>query len=94
MVRNLTTELDIPGESIVPFEKWLDVVASFPEEDNPVRKLSDFLGKEFRKMSCGEIILDTSVSRSVSSTMRKMGPVKVEEIRAYLRYWRSIAILK
>lgn len=94
MVRLLTRELDIPSGRVVSFEEWMEAVTSLSEEGNPAKKLVDFLGKEFNKMSCGEVILDTSASRNISPTMRKLGPIGDEQVRAYLRYWRSTAVLQ
>lgn len=94
MVGSIAREVGVSTKSIVPFEEWLDAVVSFPEEGNPARKLAGFFRKEFCKMSCGGVILDTSVSRSVSSTMRKMRPVGDDQVKAYLQYWRSIGLLK
>ncbi|KAI1499965.1 hypothetical protein F5X99DRAFT_430167 [Biscogniauxia marginata] len=87
-------ELDIPSNSIIPFQKWLHIVALTPETGNPARKLINFLEAEFSKMSCGSLLLDTSVSRSVSPTLRKIGPVGADDIKAYVAYWRSVKILE
>ncbi len=94
VVSVLTKELHIPRTAIIPVQEWLDLVASAPEADNPARKLTDFLRNDFIKMSCGSIVLDTSVSQSVSLTMRAMGPVDENTLKAYVSYWRSIKFLK
>jgi hypothetical protein len=94
MVLALTNELHIDASDIIPLETWLDLVASASDENNPAQNLTSFFRTEFQKMSSGEIVLDTSVSRSVSATLRRMGPVGEEYLRAYVAYWRSIGFLK
>ncbi|KAL9079839.1 MAG: hypothetical protein Q9157_001295 [Trypethelium eluteriae] len=90
----ISRELPISSSSIIPLERWLELVASAPGVDNPASGLIDFLRNDFLKMSCGSIVLDTSNSRTVSSTMANMGPVGEDTIKAYLSYWRRIKLLK
>ncbi|KAI0539689.1 hypothetical protein GGR58DRAFT_524098 [Xylaria digitata] len=93
MVAIITKELDIPLSSVIPFEEWLEIISSLPEQGNPARELAGFLKANFRRMSCGEVILDTSVSRSASPTMRRIQPVGDDQVKAYVKYWRSIGAL-
>lgn len=93
-VNLLSKELQIPSSSIVPLDRWLDHVASAPGPENPAANLIHFLRSDFRKMSCGSVILDTSASRSVSRTMAYMDPVGDDSVRAYVNYWKSIKLLK
>lgn len=90
----ISRELQIPSSSIVPLERWLDLVASTPGPGNPAASLHHFLRNDFLKMSCGSVVLDTSISRKVSSTLANMGPVEENAIRAYISYWRRIKVLK
>lgn len=94
MITCLNKELGLPQDSRVPFEKWLEMVGSLPEQGNPARELAGFFQSDFQKMSSGEVILDTATARSVSSTLRQMGPVGDDEIRGYVSYWRKIGTLK
>ncbi|KAL9095877.1 MAG: hypothetical protein Q9165_001874 [Trypethelium subeluteriae] len=93
-VKLISRELNIPNSSIIPLQRWLDLVASAPGLDNPASSLINFLRNDFLKMSCGSMVLDTSSSRSVSSTMANMGPVEEHTIKAYLSYWSRIKLLK
>lgn len=90
----MSRELQIPSSSIIPLERWLDLVASAPGPDNPAASLIQFLRNDFLKMSCGSIVLDTFNSRKVSSTMANMGPVGENAIRGYISYWRRVKLLK
>ena len=90
----ISSELQIPSSSVIPLESWLDLVASTPGPGNPAASLVQFLRNDFRKMSCGSVVLDTSISRNVSPTMANMGPVGMNAIKAYLSYWRRVKLLK
>ncbi|KAI1385748.1 uncharacterized protein F4822DRAFT_432601 [Hypoxylon trugodes] len=95
VVKLLTKELGIPRNSIIPLRRWLDLNTSTLNKANPTAGLSDFIEKEFPKMLCGKIILDTSFSRAVSPTMRRVGAVDDDKsLRTYVSYWRRIGILK
>lgn len=90
----ISRELQIPSSSIIPLERWLDLVASAPGSGNPAASLIQFLRDDFLKMSCGSVVLDTSISRNASSIMANMRPVGENAIRAYLSYWRRMKLLK
>ena len=90
----MSRELQIPSSSIIPLERWLHLVASAPGPSNPASSLIQFLRNDFLKMSCGSVVLDTSISRSVSSTMANMGPVGENAVRAYISYWKRMKLLK
>ena len=90
----MSKELQIPSSSIIPLEHWLDIVASAPGPGNPAASLIQFLRNDFLKMSCGSVVLDTSISRNVSSTMANMGFVGENAIKAYISYWRRMKLLK
>ena len=89
----MSRELQIPNSSIIPLDRWLDLVASAPEPGNPAASLVQFLRNDFLKMSCGSVVLDTSNSRTVSATIANMGPVGEKAIKAYISYWRRIKLL-
>jgi hypothetical protein len=94
MVAFLISELGMTRDSVVPFSDWMEAVSSAIEKGNPAKNLAGFLEREFPKMSCGDIVLDTHVSRQASITMRNMQAVDHETIRAYLRYWKEIAVFE
>jgi hypothetical protein len=95
-ITTLTNELGIDRGCIVPLEEWLDLVGSGPEAEagNPARNLVEFLRSDFTKMSCGDLVLDTTLARRASSTLRRMGPVGLGTLRGYVAYWRSIKVLE
>ncbi|KAK7451919.1 hypothetical protein CaCOL14_003645 [Colletotrichum acutatum] len=93
VVRLMSEELRIGSSSIIPLETWLNLVDAVPGPGNPAAGLTQFLGEDFAKMSCGFVVLDTSNSRNVSSTMAKMTSVGENSIRAYVSYWKSIKLL-
>ena len=93
MVRCLRQELGLVEEAVIHFDDWLKLVQSSSTDDNPAWKLSDFLGTEFRKMSCGDVILDTAVTRAVSPTLRRLSYIEEPQVKLYLKYWRSMGLL-
>ncbi|EPS34779.1 hypothetical protein PDE_09743 [Penicillium oxalicum 114-2] len=66
----LSRELQIPASSIVPLDQWLDHVASAPGPENPAANVIDFLKRDFSKMSCGSVVLDTSGHSRESEVVR------------------------
>ena len=89
----LAEELKIGTDNIVPLETWLEAVASAPDTNNPAKALSVFFKDEFVKMSSGSLVLDTSVARKSSPTLRGTGTVGATTIQGYISYWRKIGIL-
>jgi hypothetical protein len=85
--------LGLPERSVVPMEDWLKFVESGPDEGNPAQGLLDFFRNDFIKMSNGSIVLDTTITRSVSPTLRKMAPISERDIAGYVEYWRSVGLL-
>lgn len=96
MVMTLTSDMAMDDASIVPMQDWFDLISSAPETepDLPARNLVGFLQCDFTRMSCGSLVLDTAVARSLSPTLRKMGPVGEDTLGAYVEYWRSIKVLE
>ncbi|CAG7993912.1 unnamed protein product [Penicillium salamii] len=90
----LSRELEIPNSSVIPLDQWLAHISSVSGPENPAASLVDFLKEDFLKMSCGSVILDTSASRNASQTIACMGPVGDDSIQAYVRYWKSINLLR
>lgn len=97
MLPVLADALDISRDNIIPFEEWVELVRNPPagilEEDNPAVKLIDFLSDNFVRMSCGGLLLDTKRSREHSETLRAVGPVNVDVVRKYVKYWKDTGFL-
>ncbi|RHZ67843.1 hypothetical protein CDV55_101318 [Aspergillus turcosus] len=95
MIEILGDALGVPRGNVIPFEDWLDAVRAFEGsiKDNPARPLADFLSRNFVRMSCGGLILDTTRSRAHSPTLRKLGHVSREMVLKYIQAWKSMGFL-
>lgn len=96
MISTLAEALDVPPSNIIPFEEWVDRVRQFPgsmDLDNPAGRLVDFLDKNFVRMSCGDLVLDTAKSTEHSETLRNLGPVDGDLVRKYVHSWKTIGFL-
>ena len=97
MVRVLANEMGIAAKGIVPFKDWVRRVRESPlnmDADNPAARLIGFLEKDFRRMSCGGLILDTTKSREHSKTLAARGPVSPETARKYVQAWKEMGFLR
>jgi hypothetical protein len=96
MILTLSTILSIPQESIIPFPEWIKRVRQFTgsENDNPAKKLVGFLEEHFLRMSCGDLVLGTEMSRSRSESLRGEGEVSPELVRKYVEAWKEMGFLK
>ncbi|WYZ36247.1 hypothetical protein EsH8_XI_000130 [Colletotrichum jinshuiense] len=83
----LADALGVPPEGIVPFRDWLRRVSRSPlsERENPAARIIDFLDRNFKRMSCGGLILDTTKAQEHSKTMAGLGPVSSKVARGYIR---------
>jgi hypothetical protein len=90
----LASGLEVDKQHRVPFSKWLEEVKRAPEKGNPAGVLAEFFEQDFEWMSGGGVILSTETSRRDSPTLRRVGPVKVETVRRYIEYWRSIGFVR
>ncbi|KFY00088.1 hypothetical protein O988_03530 [Pseudogymnoascus sp. VKM F-3808] len=96
MISTLAEALDVPPSNIIPFEEWVDRVRQFPgsvDLDNPAGRLVDFLEKNFVRMSCGDLVLDTAKSTEHSETLRNLGPVDGDLVRKYVHSWKTTGFL-
>ncbi|CAE7015382.1 hypothetical protein P3342_004097 [Pyrenophora teres f. teres] len=100
MLKLLAGELEIPEARIVAFEEWIRRVRMFPStgaagkfDENPAQRLVDFFADDFRRMSCGGVLLGTEKSRAHSERMRGVGPVDEETVRVFVRSWRGRGFL-
>ena len=75
----------------MPFKDWLDKVATSNETS---QDLIDFFRNHFLHMSSGSLILDTTLARKASSTLRSTGSVDIRTIGLYLDHWRRTRFLK
>lgn len=91
----LADALDIPASQFMPFKEWLGKVArsSKPEIENPAGRLVDFLKQNFERLSCGELVLDTTRAQEHSAAMRALAPVSADVARGYIRAWKEMRFL-
>lgn len=97
MVALFADELKIPRANVVPFDKWVHAVRQFPgskEKDNPAAWLTDFWDNHFVRVSCGDLILDTTKSEEHSPTLACEGPVSDDLARKYIRAWKDMGFLQ
>lgn len=96
MIPLLAEQLGVPNSGIIPFSEWIDLVRSFPgsaETENPAVKLIDFLEQHFIRMSCGNLILDTTKSTEHSPTLAATGRLGDDLVRKYMREWKRVGFL-
>ncbi|KAL4812713.1 hypothetical protein BDW67DRAFT_188396 [Aspergillus spinulosporus] len=95
MVKTLARFLEIPPDSIIPFDQWIERVRNSPASanDNPARQLLEFFDQHFIRMSCGGLILDTTKTREHSATLRRRGPVDSGLVEKYISAWETMGFL-
>ncbi|KAF4454629.1 Conidial yellow pigment biosynthesis polyketide synthase [Fusarium austroafricanum] len=91
----LAGALDIAPEDILPFREWLRRVSRSPlaEKENPAAHIIDFLDRNFERMSCGGLILDTAKAQEHSKTMSGLGAVSAEVAQKYIKSWKETGFL-
>ncbi|WQF86924.1 Putative AMP-dependent synthetase/ligase domain, phosphopantetheine binding ACP domain, AMP-binding [Colletotrichum destructivum] len=79
----------------VPFQEWLEQVAGAEQDDEkfPVKKLYAFFKHLFQPVACGSVVLDTSVAKTRSGTLRDLGAVDDATLHAYVKYWLDVGYL-
>jgi nucleoside-diphosphate-sugar epimerase len=90
--------LGVPAGAILPFRDWIKRVRTsplVPETENPTARngMADFLEKNFERMSCGGLVLDTQRAREHSVTIAAEGPVSEEVVGRYVEAWKRMGFL-
>ncbi|KAK2032994.1 citrinin polyketide synthase [Colletotrichum zoysiae] len=92
--------------SVVPFEDWIRLVREYkpppscgrekpgPDMMNPASLLADFFEHDFRRMSCGGVLLGTTQTREHSKTLARYGAVDKEYLQLVVRSWRQRGFLR
>ncbi|MCJ1436265.1 fusarubin cluster-polyketide synthase [Xylographa pallens] len=93
MTSILADALSIPPQNVIPFNDWIERVASAPQRNNPASTLLDFLDDNFLRMSCGGLVLGTKQSLEHSTTLAALEPISEEVARKYIHIWREIGFL-
>ncbi|KAF2853068.1 ketoacyl-synt-domain-containing protein [Plenodomus tracheiphilus IPT5] len=87
----LSSALNIPN--LIPFGEWVERVKAAPQQNNPASTLVDFLDKNYLRMSCGGLVLDTQRTLEHSSTLSTVGPISEDVIRKYINVWKETGFL-
>ncbi|KAH8200904.1 hypothetical protein TruAng_004913 [Truncatella angustata] len=90
----LADALNIPKSNMIPLREWTERVKAAPVRDNPASALADFLESNYKRMSCGGLVLDAQKALQDSPTLAAVGPVSTEVIRKYITVWKTIGFLK
>lgn len=95
VMTTIAKELGRPPSCLVEFEEWTRLVGQKTSADcgSGTGILMDFLAQDFRHMSGGGIVLDTSKARQVSATLRNADSVSAETITKYVESWKEYNLL-
>lgn len=93
IMTTVAEKLGHPPSAFVQFADWLELVrghgAKKGHEDPDVEMLMHFFEYEFRHMSSGGVILDTSGAREKSSSLRNADRVEEEVVARYAQQWQE-----
>lgn len=64
------------------------------EKDNPAAWLTDYWDKYFGRVSCADLIFDTTKSEEHSPTLASEGPASDGLARKYIRAWKEMGFLQ
>ncbi|KAL8717980.1 MAG: hypothetical protein Q9225_004839 [Loekoesia sp. 1 TL-2023] len=78
---------------ILSFEEWLGNALNLAGADG-IASLEQFLRDDFRRLSSGELVLDTRNTRNASPTLRSHGGISLELMDKYLQSWKVEGILQ
>lgn len=78
---------------LIPLEEWVKEVGRLSERDNPAKQLLQFFEHEFKHNASGEVVMDTTHTRSVSPTLAKIGALESQTLRSYVRAWKKDGFL-
>lgn len=94
IMTTIARELGHPLSSFVEFDEWARLVSqkTSAESDSGTETLMDFLVKDFRHMSGGGVVLDTSKARQVSGILKNVDSVSVETIAKYVKAWKKLGL--
>lgn len=84
------------GAEVVSFQNWLERVRSccLASSENPAAQLIDFFDHDYKRMSCGGLLLDTTQAYEHSEALRAVGPLSPGLIRKYVEAWKLAGVLK
>lgn len=94
VMTTIAKELGHPTSCFVEFDEWAKLLShkTSTDCDSGTSVLMDFLVKDFRHMSGGGIVLDTSKARQVSAILRNVDGVSVETIATYVKAWKKFGM--
>ncbi|KAI4123683.1 MAG: hypothetical protein LQ338_005147 [Usnochroma carphineum] len=86
-------KLEATFPKVLLFEQWLDN-ALIPAGGDGIAPLEEFLRDDFRRLSSGQLVLDTRNARSASPTLRSHGGIPLDLIDKYLQSWKVEGIFQ
>ncbi|KAI1432578.1 hypothetical protein GGR50DRAFT_673698 [Xylaria sp. CBS 124048] len=97
VIWNAMSELNCTESPLVDLDDWcaqMQIDTSETAATEIEQLLADFFRDDFQHMACGGVILDTRNARRMSSTLRRAVPVDDGLVRAYVREWKRVGVLK
>ncbi|KAH8807195.1 putative NRPS-like enzyme [Xylogone sp. PMI_703] len=93
----LASSIGLQDSKFISYKEWIQRVISLGDginADNPAYQLLEFFQNDFEHMASGNVIMDTSLSRRCSRTLRNADIVSEANIIACINYWKRIGFLK
>jgi thioester reductase-like protein len=63
-------------------------------DPNPGKRLAQFFSEDFRRMSGGDVVMDTRQARNISGTLARSDVVNEDLIAAYIDHWCKIGFIR
>ncbi|OKL64463.1 hypothetical protein UA08_00993 [Talaromyces atroroseus] len=84
------------GAATIPYNEWLARVkaAQTHVSHSPIQSLLDLFERDFTRMDCGGVVLDTSLAQSVSPSLREATAVDAKTISLYVSNWKRMKFLQ
>ncbi|KAL6304984.1 hypothetical protein BKA93DRAFT_731865 [Sparassis latifolia] len=87
-------KLSSPDQTL-PYLQWLDKVRENPDTvANPSVKIMPFLESEFLRMATGQVVLDMSIAKTMSPSLKACGPLEPSHLLRYVKFWRDEGFLR
>jgi hypothetical protein len=84
----------VGGAAPIPYNRWLARVRDTHASESAIESLLAFFERDFTRMDCGGVVLDTSLARSVSSSLRAATPVDAKVVSLYVSNWKRVGFLE
>ena len=94
MLLTIASQLGL-RKDFLPFKEWLagvEAASESKEMDNPAKALLPFFRSDFEQMATGEVVMDTSMAKSVSQALRNVDIVDRNLTAAYIKSWKTAGL--